>query len=215
VAKATTKSPFEKELDGSGTNAIDPYFVDGQQINSDSSDDDEPINGKGGSLSKNIGGNSVTKLSPSDDESFVDVDVTKLENDIPNDEVEPYNCDGLLDATLFPSFGGKLKPKFVKFNGNVFPPYPKTHPEGVAHIIELPSEILSDEKKVNQFRTALQYSMTKRHGIKTRYNVEFFSINGEEVPMNYFYRQCNGNKALTIRKVNTNLCRCKSLRIPT
>jgi hypothetical protein len=171
--------------------AIDDYFADGQNTDSDQSDNDDQIK--------------------SDDESFVDADLAKIENDVFDDEVEQYDSDGLLDATLFPSFGGKLQPKFVKFDGNCFPPYPKTHPEGIAHVIELPPEILSDEKKVNQFRTALQYSMTKGHGIKTRNNVEFFSIDGEDVPMNYFYRQCNGMKALNLKIENANLCRCKSL----
>lgn len=193
------------------TDSNNQYFDDGQQTDSDPSDNNKPINGTRGLQAQNIGANPVTKHSLSDDEGFIDANFNKNKNGIHGDEVEPYNCDGLLDATLFPSFGGKLKPKFVKFDGNVFPPYPKTHLEGVAHVIELPPEILSDEKKVNQFRTALQYSMTKGHGIKTRHNVEFFSIDGEDVPMNYFYRQCNGIKALNIQKVNANLCRCKSL----
>jgi hypothetical protein len=131
--------------------AIDEYFDDGQQIDSDSSDDDKPINDKEVSQSKNIGANPIKMHSPSDNEGFINADLTKMENDIFDDEIEPYNCDGLLDATLFPSFGGKLKPKFVKFDGNVFPPYPKTHPEGVAHVIELPPEILSDEKRSTNF----------------------------------------------------------------
>jgi hypothetical protein len=190
---------------------IDQYFDDGRNTDSDHSNDDKPIDEKAVLQLENIQAKPVTKSGPSYDEGFVNVDLTKIENNIFDDEVE-IELDNLLDATLFPSFGGKLQPKFIKFDGNVFPPYPKTHPEGIAHVIELPPEILSDEKKVNQFRTALQYSLTKGHGIKTRHNVEFFSIDGEDVPMNYFYRQCNGIKALNIEIVNnTNLCRCKSL----
>jgi hypothetical protein len=56
------------------------------------------------------------------------MDLTKIKNNIFDDEVE-VELDNLLDATLFPSFGGKLQIKFVKFDRNVFSPYPKIHSE--------------------------------------------------------------------------------------
>jgi hypothetical protein len=104
---------------------------------------------------KNIRANPVTKYNPLDNEGFIDTDLIKIENDIFDNKVKPYNCDGLLDITLFPFFESKLKSKFVKFDKNVFSFHHKTHLERVAYIIELPLEILSDEKKVNQFQTAL------------------------------------------------------------
>ena len=92
---------------------------------------------------------------------------------------------------MFPPFGSNLHPKFVEFT-NVFPAYPKTHSEGVAHVIKLSPELLKDEKELNKFRTSLQYSMTKGHGVRIKSDVPFFSVDGESVPINYFVRQCAG-----------------------
>jgi hypothetical protein len=167
--------------------AIDQYFADGDDPGSN--EDEEIV--ETSKHKPNSPSKEPWEYNVSDDESFIDEELLKLENDS-FDEHEPESDSSDSDSS-FPSFGAKLKPKFVEFT-NIFPPYPKTHPEGFAHVIELPPEILADEKKVNKFRTALQYSMTKGHGIKTRHNVPFFSIDGEDVPMNYFYRQCNGTR---------------------
>jgi hypothetical protein len=168
---------------------IDQHFANRNNSKSDNSDNEETIHNT-----------KFTELSPHPKESqrynifnnerFIDYRPFKLENDSFDDQDQMSNSDES-DSSNFPSFGTKLRPKFVEFS-NIFPSYPKTHTDGVAHIIELSAEILSDEKKVDKFRTALQYSLTKGHGVKTRYNVPFFSIDGEDIPVNYFYRQCNG-----------------------
>jgi hypothetical protein len=134
----------------------------------------------------------IAKSKPYDIESVNNDDLLELESNASDVKHESSDVDSDSDSeSSFPSFGAKLKPKFVEFSIH-FPPYPKTHAKGVAHVIELSPELLADEEKLRKFRTALQYSMTKGHGIKTRHNVPFFSIDGDDVPMNYFYRQCNG-----------------------
>ena len=167
---------------------IHQYFNNGNDSQSDDLNDGETID-----ISKSKPDRPFHKqrsdISPSEDDKRF---VLKLENsDIFNNEYNSSDCDSSDDYSAFPSFGAKLRPKFVEFS-NFFPPYPKTHTKGVDHVIELSSELLADEEKLKKFRTALQYSMTKGHRIKTRHNVPFFSIDGEDVPMNYFYRQCNG-----------------------
>jgi hypothetical protein len=187
--------------------AIDDYFADGNTPRSDSSDDEEishVLNAEPNRLPQE-----PSQHITSDNESSIHDDVLKFEDDKAFNNLES-GSDIDDSESSFPSFGARLQPKFVEFS-NTFPLYPKTHPEGYATVVELPPEILVDEAKVNQFRTALQYSMTKGHGIKTRHNVPFFSVDGEDVPMNYFYRQCNGMRLIILELTSIGVKACEFL----
>lgn len=83
-----------------------------------------------------------------------------------------------------------LKPRFFEFT-HIFPPFPKTHKNGYAYIIELSDEVLNEKALVN-LRDALQYSLTGGGGARVLENVEFFAVNGEKVPMKIHYRVCAG-----------------------
>ena len=83
-----------------------------------------------------------------------------------------------------------MKPRFFEFT-HIFPPFPKTHKNGYAYIIELSNEVLNEKALVN-LRDALQYSLTGGGGARVLENVEFFAVNGEKVPMKIHYRVCAG-----------------------
>ena len=83
-----------------------------------------------------------------------------------------------------------LKAEFSEFT-YVFPAFPKTHENGYAYIIELSTEILN-EKSLLDLRDALQYSLTGGGGPRTLEDVEFFSVEGKQVPMKIHFRKCAG-----------------------
>lgn len=96
------------------------------------------------------------------------------------------------DLPGYPPFGN-YKPKFVEFT-NIFPPFPKSHVDGFATVVELDDTMLN-QTTVGKLRDTLQYSLRGGHGKRLCKNVEFFRIEDEEeVPMDFTYRQCAGVK---------------------
>ena len=100
------------------------------------------------------------------------------ENNLPNEnELE------IPEEKIYPSFNLKLSPKYFKF-GSIFPPFPKTHRDGFATIIELPPELLNPEA-LTKFKSMMQYSKTLSHGKKTTNYSEFFAVDEEYTSMEY------------------------------
>ena len=88
------------------------------------------------------------------------------------------------------------KPRFSQFTPkemeriNLFPAYPKSHLNGYATIVDLSPQIASIDS-VTKLRNALQYSLTKGAGKRTKVVRD---DEGDEVKMSYHYRQCAGVK---------------------
>jgi hypothetical protein len=87
-----------------------------------------------------------------------------------------------------PSFG-QLSPQEIE-RTNLFPAYPKSHINGYATIVDLPTQIASIDR-VTKLRNALQYSLTKGAGKRTKVVQD---DEGNDVKMSYHYRQCAGVK---------------------
>jgi len=86
----------------------------------------------------------------------------------------------------------QLQPHDVEFT-SIFPPYPKSHINGYATVIEL-DETITNVDAVTKLRNGIQYSLTGGHGKRVK-PVPFFSTeDNPDIQMHYHYRQCAGVK---------------------
>jgi hypothetical protein len=135
---------------------------------------------------------STKRQTTKDDKDFDLVSVVSNSDPESDDEnnLPDENELEIPEEKTYPSFNSKLSPKYFEF-GSIFPPFPKTHRDGFATIIELPPELLNPEA-LNKFKSAMQYSKTLGHGKKTTNHSEFFAVDGEYTSMEYSMRQCAG-----------------------
>jgi hypothetical protein len=115
-------------------------------------------------------------------------DDIEIDNDISASEDED-------DRPHFKPFAPRLAPAFVEHCAFV-PPYPKTHEDGYAIVVELPDVAMTKEK-IRKLRQAMQYTLTGGGGEKKVQHVPYFEIEGDEsedISMTKTIRQCAGVK---------------------
>ena len=112
-----------------------------------------------------------------------------------NAEKTDNQVKDLKSNSEYPSFSKQLQPQFIKFS-NIFPQFPKTHPNGYATVIELNNTILN-HKALHTLKKGCQYStLSHEHGFRPKHHIPFFTnLQNENGTMLYSYRRCAGVKA--------------------
>ena len=81
------------------------------------------------------------------------------------------------------------------------PPYPKSHANGHATVVQLDESLKFTSEKIDKLKQAMQYTLTGGRGKRRVNHIEFFEIEGNEetdIPMDASQRQCAGVKVYTI-----------------